>query len=149
MKGTLNNNNQNLKIKKVLVFGTFDGIHEGHKFFLNEARSYGNQLVVAVAEDSTVKKLKGVLPNTPLPNRIKKLEDEGLADKIISGDEEIGKWKVVKREIPDVICLGYDQKELATALMRALPSFGFKLEVVIIKDYEGGKFHNTLLNRKK
>ena len=134
------------KSKKILVFGTFDGIHDGHRFFLREAKKHGEELVVGVAKDGTVKKLKGALPNIPLHNRIKMLQAEGLADRAIPGDENIGNWEIVKREKPDVICLGYDQKELATKLVKDLPAFGFSIEIVIIKDYKGGELHNSLLN---
>src|SRR3990167_8144697 len=100
----------NIKNRKVLVFGTFDGIHDGHRFFLREAKKCGGELVVGVAKDGMVRKLKGALPDVPLPNRIRMLEAEGLADKVIPGDENIGNWEIIKRERPDVICLGYDQK---------------------------------------
>jgi cytidyltransferase-like protein len=48
------------KITTVMVFGTFDGIHDGHRYFLNEAKKFGDKLVVAVAKDTTVKTLKGL-----------------------------------------------------------------------------------------
>ena len=41
-------------MKKVLVFGTFDGLHEGHKDFLRQAKQYGDHLTVVVGRDSTV-----------------------------------------------------------------------------------------------
>ena len=45
--------------KTVLVFGTFDGLHEGHQFFLKKARALGDRLVVVVARDVSVIALKG------------------------------------------------------------------------------------------
>ncbi|HEY9584100.1 MAG TPA: adenylyltransferase/cytidyltransferase family protein [Candidatus Paceibacterota bacterium] len=136
-----------LNSKKVLVFGTFDGIHDGHRFFLREAKKHGDELVVVVAKDGTVKKLKGSLPKIPLPNRIKTLEDESLADRVISGDENIGSWKIVKREAPNVICLGYDQKELAVKLMKDLPDIGPNIEIAIIGDYKGDELHNSIIKK--
>ena len=44
---------------KVLVFGSFDLLHEGHKHFFNEAKKLGNTLYVVVAKDSSIKSFKG------------------------------------------------------------------------------------------
>ena len=46
---------------KVMVFGTFDYLHEGHKDFFRQAKQYGDELVVVVARDETVKQIKGKL----------------------------------------------------------------------------------------
>ena len=44
----------------VMAFGTFDVLHPGHHFYLEQARKLGDNLVVVVARDANVKKLKGV-----------------------------------------------------------------------------------------
>ena len=46
-------------MKKVLVFGTFDLLHKGHKFVFRTAKQFG-QLYVVVARDTTVKKHKKI-----------------------------------------------------------------------------------------
>ncbi|MHA1679090.1 MAG: adenylyltransferase/cytidyltransferase family protein, partial [Promethearchaeota archaeon] len=58
--------------KKVLCFGTFDILHPGHVSFLKQARKYGNYLVVVVARDENVKKIKG---KYPLDNELKRIEN--------------------------------------------------------------------------
>lgn len=47
-----------MKKKVVMTFGTFDVFHPGHRFYLSEARKLGNRLLVIVALDSTVEKIK-------------------------------------------------------------------------------------------
>ena len=47
------------KQKKVMTFGTFDGVHQGHENLLTQAKKLGNELIVVVAQDATVLKLKG------------------------------------------------------------------------------------------
>jgi cytidyltransferase-like protein len=47
-----------MKKKVVMTFGTFDVFHPGHRFYLTEARKLGNRLIVIVALDSTVEKIK-------------------------------------------------------------------------------------------
>jgi len=44
-----------IKKKKVMVFGTFDIFHPGHRSFLNQAKKYGNYLIVVVARDKQSK----------------------------------------------------------------------------------------------
>ena len=49
---------------RVMVFGTFDGLHQGHLNFFKQARnlSKNSYLIVSVARDKNVKKIKGRLP---------------------------------------------------------------------------------------
>ena len=46
-------------MKKVILFGTFDIFHKGHKNFLEQAQEFGDYLIVVIARDKTVKKIKG------------------------------------------------------------------------------------------
>ncbi len=50
-----------MKEKKVMTFGTFDLLHKGHVYFLKQASKYG-KLVVVVARDKNVLKVKGKKP---------------------------------------------------------------------------------------
>lgn len=47
-------------MKKVLVGGCFDLIHIGHIYFLEQAKKFGDTLVVLLESDETIKRLKGV-----------------------------------------------------------------------------------------
>ncbi|MCD4694128.1 adenylyltransferase/cytidyltransferase family protein, partial [bacterium] len=47
---------------KVMCFGTFDNLHLGHLFYLKEAKKFGDYLVVVIARDNNVKKIKGRCP---------------------------------------------------------------------------------------
>ena len=101
-------------MKKVMAFGTFDGIHDGHRSFLRQARSCGDYLVVVIPQDSIVVKLKGRLPKNRLDDRIAALRSLEWVDEVAAGDAEIGDWKVVDAHRPDVVAVGHDQ-----ALLRA------------------------------
>lgn len=48
-----------VRMKTVMVNGTFDVLHPGHIALLNTARSYGDYLIVAIDTDRRVKELKG------------------------------------------------------------------------------------------
>ncbi len=103
-------------MKTVLVFGTFDGLHNGHRFFLREARSRGDYLVVVVAPDRAVQELKSREPRAPHEVRRAAILSENLADDAVIGDEEQDAWKVLNRYKPALICIGHDQDALAKAL---------------------------------
>lgn len=44
--------------KIVMAFGTFDVFHPGHEYYLTQAKKYGDILIVVVARDKTVEKVK-------------------------------------------------------------------------------------------
>ena len=62
-------------MKTVLVTGCFDLFHYGHLKFFEAAAACGDRLVVGVAEDGTVRRVKGEnRPIYPLEHRIALLE---------------------------------------------------------------------------
>ena len=91
-----------------MCFGTVDLLHEGHKFYLNEAKKLGDYLVVVVARDETVEAVKKQPPLNNEKVRVHNLQQLRIADKVILGNTG-DKLKVVEDEKPAVIALGYDQ----------------------------------------
>ena len=117
-----------------MVFGTFDGLHEGHRYFLNEAKKLGDYLIVAVAHDSAVHLLKNKAPRQDAAARVSALLFENLADEVVVGDEKQGSWEVLKRHTPDIIALGHDQHELCNSLEPLQKEFGIELvDVSLLK----------------
>ncbi len=131
--------------RTILVFGTFDGLHAGHRYFLAQARAEGTKLVVLVATDATVQRLKRKIPRYKLSERIAAIVDENLADEVLPGDEILNSWKTLKEVRPDVICLGYDQGKLKTALAERREQFDFPFELISIKAYEPEIYHSSIL----
>lgn len=127
---------------KGLLFGVFDGLHAGHKFFISEAEARCDELTVIVAPDSAVKELKGKEPLEKLDERIRALSEWNRALDVRAGDERNGSWKVVRDERPNVIFLGYDQRDLA----KEVESFGIR--TVILGAHEPEKYKSSLLNGK-
>lgn len=130
---------------RVLVFGTFDGLHEGHRKFLHQARAHGDQLVVAVARDEVVEQLKGRPPQHPLSERVGELQRAALADLVIEGDAELGTYNVITKYKPNVIALGYDQDALKEDLRAELNRFNWHLELITLDPHEPEKYHSSIL----
>ncbi len=108
-----------------MVFGTFDIFHKGHEDFFRQAREFGEYLIVVVARDENVLKIKGKLPRDNEDMRQEKIVESKLADKVILGNLD-DKYKVIQEYKPDVICLGYDQRVSEDELKEKLIEFGFK-----------------------
>lgn len=134
-----------MPIKTVLVFGTFDGLHDGHRFFLREARKLGNRLIVAVARDSVVKELKGRVPRKPLQERLAELRASGLVDEAVGGDTQLGSWDAVKTHSPDIIALGYDQTRLEKELRAYVQKGNLSIRLVQIGAHRPHIHHSSLL----
>ena len=117
--------------KTVLLFGTFDGLHDGHRFFLSEARKLGTRLIASVAQDSTVERFKKHPPKHLLAERMTKLLQSGLVDEAAPGDTELGNFTAVQNCKPDIIALGYDQTKLEVKLREFITKE--RLPVVIQK----------------
>ncbi|MBI4085151.1 MAG: adenylyltransferase/cytidyltransferase family protein [Candidatus Liptonbacteria bacterium] len=133
-------------MKKVIVFGVFDGVHDGHRYFLNEAKKLGDHLTAVVAADKVVEILKGRGPARNIAERIAHIETQDGVDGAVEGDVEIGSWEIVKKLRPDVVALGYDQTELKEDLENSLKDFDWPLKIKIIPAHEPGKYHNSILN---
>lgn len=95
---------------KVLTFGTFDIIHPGHTFYLNESRKYAGEdtLITIVARDKNVQKYKKTMPQHNENYRLKKVRAMMIADVVELGEEE-NTFEPIRKHNPDIICLGYDQ----------------------------------------
>jgi len=123
-----------------MVFGTFDGLHQGHLSYLKQARKYGDYLIAVVALDKNVLKFKGRLPKFSQTERLKKLRACGLVDNAILGNKNI--YKVFKQYRPDVACLGYDQQADAKKLRTLFP----KMKIIRLKAYQPEIYKSSLIN---
>lgn len=95
---------------KTIVFtnGCFDLLHEGHLHLLNEAKKFGDLLIVAVNDDASVKRLKGEgRPIDKLEIRQKKLAGLEIVDYVISFSEDTP-LQLIKKIKPDVLVKGGD-----------------------------------------
>ena len=131
-----------------MCFGTFDLLHEGHKFYLNEAKKLGDYLVVVVARDETVEAVKKQPPLHNESVRVHNLEQLGIADKVILGNTG-DKLKVVEDEKPAVIALGYDQTFFTHKIAEKLQQRGLSVEVVRIPAHKPEVYKSSLLRKKR
>lgn len=118
-----------------MAFGTFDIYHAGHENYLGQAKELGEYLVVVVARDKNVARIKN--KEVRIKERIRKeiLEKTGLADEVVLGDLK-DKYKIIKKYQPDVIALGYDQKINLAELKSKLKEFSLSAKIVRLKSFK-------------
>lgn len=136
----------NIKMKKVLTFGSFDHIHPGHVYYLSESKKYGDSLIVLLANDATIEKVKGIKPKFNQKKRLQQLNDLNMADEIILGQKN-DIYKVLDDVKPDVICLGYDQNIFTDSLLwelhkRNLRTRIIRIDALMPEKYKSSKLKN-------
>ena len=89
---------------RVITFGPFDKFHPGHQAYLQQARRWGDELVTVVARDATVEQVKGHLPRQDEQTRLKTIEQSGLVDQAVLGDER-DHYGIFEDFYPHIVCL--------------------------------------------
>ena len=132
------------KRRIVLASGNFDLLHLGHVRYLEEAKRAGGEnaeLIVIVARDSTVEKMKGKKPVMSEDQRRSLVEALKEVDEAILGYEELDISKVLEKIRPDIVAVGHDQDAMEKAVRKAVAEKGLKIQIVKI-----GKFGKEELN---
>lgn len=106
------------KLARPIVFtnGVFDVLHRGHVTYLDQARSLGASLVVAVNSDESVRRLgKGPgRPLNPLDDRMAVLAGLASVDLVVPFDTDTPRDLIVCA-LPDVLVKGADYTVATTA----------------------------------
>ena len=134
--------------KRVVVFGIFDGIHDGHRALFRQAKEQGDELVVIVGRDSACAQWKGGAPMHSEEDRLSLVLKEQYVDNAVLGDEEQSTYKVVQDLNPDLICLGYDQEVLGEDLKLWFEREKRTIPCVVLQPYKETVFHTSLLREK-
>ena len=93
--------NSSHKKSRVLCCGTFDYLHPGHESFLHQASILAEELYVVVARDSNVLRLKGRLPDHDEKTRKTRVENLGIAQKVVLGYEGFNLLRIVAELNPE------------------------------------------------
>ncbi len=114
---------------RVMATGVFDIIHLGHLHYLEESKKLGDELVVVVATDRTVRKRKHE-PVTPEKMRRELVSSLKPVDRAVLGKEEGDIYEIVTELRPDIITIGFDQPFEERELEKELAMRGLKVRIV-------------------
>jgi len=136
-------------MKRVMIFGSFDVLHEGHRYLFRKAKEHGDKLIVVVARDSRYKELRGYTPKYHDYERLEFVAEEEDVDEVLLGDIH-DVHTLIREHKPEVIVLGYDQKNYVSDLREKLDSFGLRnTEIVRLDAYKPEKYKSSLLKEQK
>lgn len=130
-----------------MVFGTFDMLHEGHLDFFRQARSLapGPTLIVSIARDGAVARIKGTRPRRSENERLALVSACELVDEAVLGDTE-GYLAHILEAKPDIIALGYDQEgEYVQTLEDDLRRAGLNTKVTRLTAYKPEMYKTSFL----
>ena len=135
---------------RIMVFGTFDLLHPGHRHFFRQARRLARSplLIVSVARDVNVRRIKGQLPLLSERRRARGVRQSGLADQVVLGGTRDHVSHIIKHR-PDIIALGYDQTAYVKNLRRDLSRQGLAPRIVRLRPHKPQRYKSSLLKYQR
>jgi FAD synthetase len=128
--------------RRIVATGTFDILHPGHLFYLQESRKLGDELVVIVARDVNVKhKPRPVIPEE---HRLQMVAALKPVDMAILGDRS-DMFRPIEELRPDIITIGFNQMFDETKLTEQLRARNLTPQVVRIGKVADGELCSSRL----
>lgn len=93
---------------RIMVFGTFDDLHPGHRSVLDHASQRGD-LFVVVARDANVERIKGRAPDQSEEKRMQVIQSAYPEAHVFLGSDN-DFLEPIRTHQPDLLLLGYDQQ---------------------------------------
>jgi len=120
-------------IRRVVATGTFDLLHPGHLYYLEESVKLGDELWVIVARDANVKHKPP--PIIPEEHRLRMVAALKPVTHAILGDKT-DMFRPIREIRPAIITIGFNQHFDETKLHQQLLERGLETEIVRIGKYE-------------
>jgi len=118
----------------VMTNGCFDVLHAGHVAYLEEAKTLGDRLVVAVNDDESVRRLKGESrPVNALPDRMAVLAGLAAVDWVVPFSEDTPA-RLIAAVLPDVLVKGGDYRPEDIAGAKEVLQAGGEVRVLAYRD---------------
>lgn len=95
-------------MKKVITYGTYDLLHQGHVNLLKRAKELGDYLIVGVTNDSFDRERGKLNVRNNVLERVDAVRDTGLADQIIIEDYIGQKIDDIQKYDVDIFAIGSD-----------------------------------------
>lgn len=126
---------------RVLAFGAFDPLEEGHKDFLRQASDLGDHLTVVVAHDSAIRAYKQREPKMSEEERLAAVKAVAVVDEVMLGRKSADRYHVLGEVDFDVLALGYNQKPADEEVQEALNQKGkHQVKIVRLKPFQPDQY---------
>jgi FAD synthetase len=124
-------------MKRVVATGTFDLLHPGHIYYLEESAKLGDELFVIVARDANVRhKPRPVIPEEQRRRMIASLKP---VDHAVLGDLH-DMFRPIQEIRPELITFGFNQHFDEEKIRLALRERGLDIDLVRIGSYSGDTY---------
>jgi FAD synthetase len=125
-----------MSLRRIVATGTFDILHPGHVYYLEESKKLGDELFVIVARDANVKHKPH--PIIPEDQRLEMVSALKPVDHAMLGDKT-DMFRPIREIRPDIITIGFNQRfsedNLAEQLAeRELPAQVVRIGKCIVGD---------------
>ena len=127
-------------MRKIVATGTFDILHPGHLFYLEESRKLGDELWVIVARERNV--VHKPRPIVPEEQRLKMISGLRCVDHALLGDME-DMFRPIADIDPEVVTLEFNQKFSEEKLIAQRRERGIRADVVRIGPFCGCAFNSS------
>ncbi len=128
----------------VMTNGCFDILHAGHVAYLEEAKSLGDRLVVAVNDDESTRRLKGPhRPVNPLADRMLVLAGMAAVDWVVPFHDDTPE-ALICRVLPDVLVKGADYRPDQIAGGQCVRDHGGEVRVL---NFREGRSTSAIIDR--
>jgi D-beta-D-heptose 7-phosphate kinase/D-beta-D-heptose 1-phosphate adenosyltransferase len=118
----------------VMTNGCFDVLHAGHVAYLEEAKSLGDRLIVAINDDESVRRLKGQSrPVNKLVDRMSVLAGLAAVDWVVPFSEDTPA-RLIGAVLPDVLVKGGDYRPEEIAGSRSVLENGGEVRTLAFRD---------------
>ena len=118
----------------IMTNGCFDVLHAGHVAYLEEAKSLGDRLVVAINDDDSVRRLKGeARPVNGLEDRMLVLAGLASVDWVVPFSEDTPE-KLIAAALPDVLVKGGDYKADEIAGAKDVLNNGGEVRILALRE---------------
>ncbi|WAC05246.1 MAG: FAD synthase [Methanoregula sp.] len=119
-------------MKRVVATGTFDILHPGHIYYLEQSKKLGDELYVIIARDANVKhKPQPIIPEEQRRRMVAALR---CVDHAILGDKS-DMFRPIEEIHPEIITIGFNQHFDESKLQELLAARGLSARIVRIGKY--------------
>ena len=119
-------------MKRVVATGTFDLLHPGHLYYLEQSKKLGDELFVIVARDTNVRHKPA--PIIPEEQRRRMVAALRCVDHAILGDKT-DMFRPIDEIRPSIITIGFNQHFDEANLRQQLTARGLISDIVRIGKY--------------
>lgn len=135
-----------MSMKRVLAFGAFDPLHEGHRDFFRQAKALGDHVLVIVARDSSIRAHKHRDPFVAEEERVAAVAACDGVDEVRLGNKTAHHYTLLSELAFDVLVLGYDQVPSDEVVREELQQRGKRnVAVVRLKPFQPEAYKSSHL----